>query len=108
MQELNSILTLLDQAVSSLKARGRMSAQADHDYRVALAKKLAELRAEGNPVTHLLDIARGEKEVARLRMERDIAETMYDSCREAINAYKLKARLIEAQIDREWGRREVV
>ena len=35
--------------------------------------------------------------------ERDCAQVMYDSAREALNCYKLDARLIEAQIEREWN-----
>lgn len=59
--------------------------------------------ARGQPVTHLLDIAKGEEDIAKLRMERDIAESLYDSAVEAINAQKLKIRILEGQLSREWG-----
>lgn len=62
-----------------------------------------ELRAEGMAVTHLLDIAKGESEIAKLRMERDIAESLYKSCQEAINGYKVQIRILEGQLQREWG-----
>ena len=93
---------LLDRAVQELKPRGRKKAETEREYRMALSKRLTVLRAEGQPVTHLLDIAKGE-DIAKLRMERDIAESLYDSAVEAINAQKLKIRILEGQLSREWG-----
>ena len=72
-------------------------------YRVALSKRLLELRAEGQAVTHLADIARGEEEIAKLRLNRDIAKGLYDSSQEAINVYKIRIRVLENQYSREWG-----
>ena len=94
---------LLDRAVQELKPRGRKKAETEREYRMALSKRLTVLRAEGQPVTHLLDIAKGEEDIAKLRMERDIAESLYDSAVEAINAQKLKIRILEGQLSREWG-----
>lgn len=94
---------LLDRAVKELKPRGMKKAETEREYRMALSKRLTILRAEGQPVTHLLDIAKGEEEIAKLRMERDIAESLYDSAVEAINAQKLKIRILEGQLSREWG-----
>ena len=34
--------------------------------------------------------------------ERDCAQVRYDSAKEALQVYKLDARMLEAQIDREW------
>lgn len=94
---------LLDRAVQELKPRGRKKAETEREYRMTLSKRLTVLRAEGQPVTHLLDIAKGEEDIAKLRMERDIAESLYDSAVEAINAQKLKIRILEGQLSREWG-----
>lgn len=94
---------LLDRTVRELKHRGEDKARKEHDYRVALSKRLTVLRAEGNPVTNLSDIARGEPEIARLRLDRDIADSLYQSCIEGINVQKLKIRVLEGQLSREWG-----
>jgi hypothetical protein len=48
-------------------------------------------------------IAYGIKEVAQKRLERDIAETMLSVAREKINGIKLKIRINEEQIKREWN-----
>ena len=102
MNEQRTNLRLLDLAISELKTRGGNFAKCEHDYRVALAKFIMAQRAEGIPVTIISDISRGNPEIARKRMEKDIAESLYESCKEAINAYKLKIRVIDAQIEREW------
>ena len=102
-QAIEEELKLLDAAVKALKPRGQKKAQTEHDYRVALSKRLLELRAAGQPVTHLLEIAKGEPEIADKRLQRDIAESLYESAQEAINVQKLKIRVLENQYSREWG-----
>jgi hypothetical protein len=93
----------LEKAIRELKDRGANYARCEHDYRVRLSKRLTELRADGEKVTHLADIAKGEPETAKLRMERDIAECLYKSCLEGINVYKVKIKILESQLQREWG-----
>jgi hypothetical protein len=100
--EIQRNIDILDSSIGSLRKRGQNYAKYEHDYRVMLSKRLTELRAEGNPVTHLADIAKGEPEIAKARMERDIAESLYQSCLEGINFTKLKLRLLEGQLSREW------
>lgn len=102
-QQIEENMQMLEKAVSEMKSRSRKLAEAEHNYRVALSERLTELRAEGQPVTHLSDIARGEKKIASLKMARDIAEGLYDSSKEAINMYKLKIKILEGQFEREWG-----
>lgn len=95
---------MLDKTVTQYGIRGRTFAQAEHDYRVALSKRILEHRAEGMPVTIISDVCRGEPEIAKLRLERDIAETVYKSALEAIQSYKLQIRILDAQVEREWSR----
>ena len=101
--EIQENMLMLEKAVSEMKSRSKKKAEAEHNYRIALSKRLTELRAEGQPVTHLADIAKGEKNIASLRLTRDIAEGLYDSSKEAINMYKLKLKILEEQFAREWG-----
>ncbi len=95
---------LLDSAIPQLGKRGRGYAQADHNYRVALSKKILEERDKGTPVTIISDVCRGDPEIAKLRFERDVAEVVYKSAMEAINVYKLQLKILDAQLDREWNR----
>ena len=55
------------------------------------------------PVTLINQIVYGVPEVAEKRFQRDIAETMYNTCQEQINTMKLQLRILDAQIQREWG-----
>lgn len=101
--EIASRTKLLDAAVRQLGTRGRAFAEAEREYKIALAGKMLELRDGGTPVTIISDLCRGDREIARLRFERDCAEVVYKSALEAINSYKLQLRLLDAQLQREWG-----
>lgn len=103
MQEMSTLRVMLDRAVSEAKERGKKLAQCEHDYRVAKAKYILQQRTDGTPVTIISDLAKGEGSIARLCMERDIAQTLYDSSKEAINSYKLQIRIVQEQIQREWN-----
>ena len=102
-EEIEKYSNLLEVAVAEMKKRNKDLAQKEYLYRMALSKRLTELRAEGQAVTHLADIARGEEKIAKLRFDRDIAKGLYDSSQEAINIYKIRLRVLENQYAREWG-----
>lgn len=102
IQEIGTKSSLLDAAVKQLGVRGKTYAQAERDYKVALAKKILCEREKGTPVTIISDICKGDTEIARLRFERDCAEVVYKSAMEAIQSIKLQIRILDAQIEREW------
>ena len=64
---------MLDTAIRELGARGKAYAQAEHDYRVALAEKTLSERDKGAPVTVCSDICRGDWKIAKLCFERGVA-----------------------------------
>ena len=39
-------------------------------------------------------VCRGDRKIAKLKMERDIAEVMYESCMQAIYATKLEMNIV--------------
>ena len=96
-------VALLDAAITQLGKRGKAYAQAEMDYKIALAKKILEERDKGTPVTIISDICRGSPSIAKLRLERTCAEVVYKSAMEAINGYKLQIRMMDSQLSREWG-----
>lgn len=89
-------------ALSEYKKRGQEYAKAYREYRVKVAQKLLELKAEGMPVTISYDIARGDEEVAKAKEREIITECLYKSCQEAINTFKLQIKVLQAQIDTEY------
>ena len=102
-QEIQDMNTLLSRAITELKERGRNYAYAYKTYRMLLAQELLRLRADGMPATIAYDIARGKAEIANAKEQEIITESLYESCKEAINGYKLQIKILENQYQREWG-----
>ncbi len=100
LNELWKINELLTKALEQYKARGREYAKAYRDYRVLLAQELLKLKADGMPVTIAYDIARGTEEVAKAKEQETISESLYNSCQEAINTYKLQIKILQEQINK--------
>ena len=106
MDLLNQITTLTNQlsaSVKMLRKTGQDFAEAQMNYRVALAKKISELEATGRPVTNLLYIAKGDKEVAKAKYEEICKEAIYKANLESINAIKVNIRILDNQYQKEWG-----
>ena len=101
VNELNDLQQQLVQGVRLMADYGRKFAQAEHDYKVALMQQSLKLRDDGMAVTLVDKVVYGK--VAKERLNRDIAEVMYKISQENINATKLRLRLVQAQIDKEWS-----
>ena len=84
-----------------MKKRGKAKAQAERNYRVELAKQMLIERDKGTPVTIINDICRGNRIIANFKMERDIADTLYDTCLQKIYQSKLEINVIENQMSAE-------
>lgn len=95
---------MLEVALKECKNRGRAAAEAEQKYRMKLAEKILVLRDQKLPATLIGDLARGDKDVAMLKFERDCAEVVYDNAREAVNVYKRQIDVLREQIEREWSK----
>jgi len=104
LNDLSNLLNRINQAINTLAKNGQRKAEAEMNYRIALADKLLIEREKGTQMSIINDVSRGDRAIARLKFDRDTAEVVYDANIEAINAWKLEARLMEGQIQREWGR----
>ena len=78
-------------------------AEKEREYKILLRQKCLELRAGGTPVGLIEKTCYGIPEVADKRFERDTAEAVYRANLEAINALKLEIRILDSQLEREWG-----
>ena len=101
--EIEEVMKKAEQSLSEYKKCQKDYAVKEYKYRTALSKRLLERRAEGQAVTNLADIVRGEEDIAKLRFDRDIAEGLKNSAEKGTDFYKLYARLMESQVQREWG-----
>ena len=94
----------LSVSIELLRKNGIKLAETERDYKICLRQEALKLRAEkGMPVTLIQQVVYGVPEVAKKRFDRDVAEAMYTSAQEKINTLKLQIRILEAQIQREWG-----
>ena len=106
INELNNLIKKLDVSVKSLRNTGSDYAKSYTDYRVALAKELVRLKDDGMAVTIAYDVARGKPEIARLKFKEISSEAIYKANQESINALKLQIKIIQEQINKEWGNNE--
>lgn len=93
----------LDACIRELRKSGTAFAEAERAYKVKLREVCLRLRADGMAVGMIDKTCYGHPEVADLRFQRDIAETVYKANIEAINSIKLQLRIVDAQLGREWG-----
>ena len=91
----------LTNAISDLEKWGRLKAQTEADYRIALQKEILIQRDIGTPVTIISDVCRGNESIAEMKRKRDIAETMHETIQQKIYAVKLEMGIIERQIQAE-------
>ena len=103
INELNELCNKLTVTGRQLAKYGKEKAIAEHDYKICLRQEALKLRSQGEAIGMIDKTVYGIEEVAKKRLDRDIAETMYDTCKESINVLKLKIRILDAQISREWG-----
>lgn len=107
--QLNILTDQLDDATRRLEFTGRDYAEAEHDYKIELAKVTLQLRnAKEMPVTMLPLVVYGVESVADLRRNRDIAEALYKANLEAINTVKLQIRVLHEQMQQDWGQQKYV
>ena len=93
----------LDRSIKELRRSGTAYAEAERDYKILLRTECLKLRTEGMAIGMIDKTCYGIPAVAKARFERDVAETVYKANLEAINSTKLQLRLLENQIQREWG-----
>jgi len=104
--ELDKRMQDLDKAIKLLRHTGEDYAKAYTEYRKELAKELLILKNDGYAITLAGDIARGKPHIAHLKFEEIAKEAIYKANLESINATKLAIKIIQEQIDREYGASE--
>ncbi len=106
IQEIFKLNDELTASIKLLRKNGIALAEAERDYKLKLRIEALKLRQEKDmPVTLINQIIYGVPSVNELRFKRDVAETTYNTNLEHINVTKLKIRILEAQVSREWGAR---
>lgn len=103
-EQIEKLMNELTTSISLLRKNGTALAEAERDYKITLREEALKLRVEKDmPVTLINQVIFGVPIVAELRFKRDVAQTTYDANLEHINVTKLKLRILENQLSREWG-----
>ena len=95
--EIMNEIAIMETALKELGKRGKSLAVAEQDYKIALATEMLKLKEQGEKATIMKDICYGTPHIAKLRLQRDIAEVMYKSASEAIQVKKYKVKIMENQ-----------
>lgn len=76
----------IEKGVNELHKYAKSYAEAEKEYRLALAREIMSLRDAGLPATLINDVARGN--IAELKFKRDLAEVSYKTARDMLEALK--------------------
>lgn len=101
--ELQETKEKLNKSIKKLRENGSNKAEAEKKYKTILRQEALKLRDSGEAIGMINLICYGIPSVAEARYERDVALTVYEANKEAINVFKLQLRLIEEQIQREYS-----
>lgn len=105
-QELRAKMRQAEASLKALKQNGIEKARTEQEYQVKKRQEYLKRKDNGEAVTMINETIKGVQDVAEARFNRDVAEVVYDANISAINLLKLEMRIIEEQINREWGARE--
>lgn len=101
--ELQQLSRELDESIKLLRSNGIAAAKAEKDYKMLLRQECLKLRDEGMAIGLIDKTCYGIPSVAEARFNRDVAQATYKANQEHINIKKLQLRIVESQINREWG-----
>ena len=101
--ELQQKTKQLEISIRNLRKSGTDYAESEKNYKILLRTECLKLRDEGMAIGMIDKTCYGIPSVAEARFQRDVAEAVYKANQEAINSIKLQMRLIEGQLQREWG-----
>ena len=101
--EMEALRKQLSASIKELRKNGTDLAQKERDYKVLLRQEILKLRDGGMAVGIIDKICYGIPLVADKRFERDVAQTVYEANKEAINSLKLQIRIVQNVIDKEYS-----
>lgn len=102
-EEIQRLTAELTASIGKLRQNGAKLAEAERDYKIALATEALKMKTDGLPVTLINNVIYGTDAVADLRFKRDVEQANYEANKEHINICKLKLRILENQLSREWN-----
>lgn len=105
IERLDLCVQCLTRGNTQLKTLGLNKAQTEKEYRIKKAQEILILKLEKYPVTLIMELVKGNKEIAELRLQRDIAESAYFTCISAIDNLKTEIEINRSKLT--WLRNEL-
>ena len=103
LEEKNRQLTIKNDELAELYVK---HAEAERNYNIEYAKKVTQLRINGEPVTLAKELAKGDKVIADLFYKMRITEGVLNACREkikdirsAIDTYRSLLSWLKAELE---------
>ena len=104
MNKLNNCILALEKGNIEIKTLGVKKAKTKMDYSIALRKEILRLKLEKYPATLVGDLARGQEQIASLRVDKDIAESSYYTAISAIENLRIEIEILRSKL--RWFREE--
>lgn len=98
IKRLNFCILSLIKSNTELKKLGVRKAQAEKAYKVKQAQEILKLKTEKYPATLIMELVKGNEEVADLRLQRDESESDYYACKNAIENLRLEIDAIKSKL----------
>lgn len=99
-------MRLLDVALKEAKMRGRAMVEAETAYYTAKAHESFNLLEAGFANTYIQTVIKGRPGVSEAMSAYHEAEVLYRNANEAIQALKVKLRILENEQEREWSQQK--
>jgi hypothetical protein len=93
-ERIEALITRLDEAQRILFKQAKEKAESERIYRMDLAQEILRLRAEGQPVAIVGDLARGS--CADEKFQRDFAESRFRATLEAVEIIKVQISALQS------------
>ena len=93
-ERIEALITRLDEANRYLYKQAKEKAETERVYRMDLAQEILRLRAEGQPVAIVGDLARGS--CADGKFQRDFAESRFRATLEAVEIIKVQISALQS------------
>lgn len=106
IQRIQELIAEMNTYIKGLQNWGIKKANAEKEYQTVLAQEVLKERDKGTAIGVITLVVKGKPEVAEKRLERDVAEVMYNVSQEKINVAKKELAILDSQAQREWSVRE--
>lgn len=93
-EQLQALIERLNDAQKVLYKQARDKAETERLYRMDLAQEIVRLRAEGQPVAIVGDLARGS--CADEKFNRDLADSRFRATLEAVETIKVQISALQS------------